>query len=505
MIYAFCSDGAFAGVGGGSLVSHDDIAKSKLGVLDDQMVNYFLNPTALVDPRSVNLSNNKRITIPTFGMKAAGRMLLQFDNTRKGDGNDYTHIRPSYLDTNDATAIDIIKGSTTSATALRESLFNIIEYCFLQHNSAGTVITLPDVDSLDSAMIGESATFSGYVAGSLKVSAGTTSSKIRLDDGNITTGYTVYPTADNATIPFYQFIQFDYRVESNLVVTFKVWLGMEAFLADYPLTTLMKVVYPCNPARLLDMDFTNIVSAITESSGYKDEQLQESIKTVDHSGLSTYISRYVNSSFATYYRMPFTILYKGCVPTSTAMRDFIREELLSLNLADEDEWKAVLPDLFVDGGFYLIPFYNNRIDLIDGFKIDRNIVSYSYFKTKLSSLFSDNQSFDIDWMMQHGSLLMAAGSGLYIYAFPDKGNSSDMLSLETIHPTYMNIDANNMLYWDKMSEPTQMFNQDLALAIPVALGNIENSDYTEEEIDGKRYLAFITNFIEYHLLREDSF
>ena len=501
MIYAFCSDGSFAGVGGGSLVSHNDLAQSKLGVLNDQMVNYFLNPTALIDPRSANLLNNKRMVCSPFGMKAAGRILLQFDNTRKGDGNDYTHIRPSYLDHNDANAIDAIKNSDK----MRESLFNIIEYCFLQHNTAGEVITLPDVDSLNGAMVGESASFSGYVAGSLKVSAGTTSSKIRLDDGNITTGYTVYPKEEGKMVPFYQYIQFDYTVSSTITVTFKIWLGMEAFLADYPLSTLMKVVYPCEPARLLDMDFTNIVSAITESSGYKDSQLQESIKAIDHSGLATYVSRYVNSSLATYYRMPFTVLYKGCAPTSTAMRDFIREELLSLNIADEDVWKEVLPDLFVDGEFYLIPFYNNRITLLDDFKIDKNIVSYNYFKSKLSLLFSDNQSFDIDWMIQHGSLLMAAGSGLYIYAFPAKGNSSDMLSLESIHPTYMNIDANNDTYWGQMSEETQMFNQDLAIVMSIGLGNRENDSYTEETIDGRQYLSFITDFIEYHFLRKDSF
>lgn len=498
MIYAFCSDGAFAGVGGGTLVSHDDIAQSKLGVLDDQMVNYFLNPTALIDPRSVNPSNSKRIVCSPFGLKADGRMLLQFDNTRQGDGNNYTHIRPSYLDTNDAAAIDAIKDSDI----MRTSLFNIIEYCFLQHSSAGTVVTLPDADALNSAMVNEIASFSGYVAGSLKVSAGTTSSKIRLSSGT-TTGYILYQ--DGAEVPFYQFIQFDYQAASDLVVTFKIWLGMEAFLADYPLTTLMKVVYPCEPVRLLDMDFTNIVSAITESSGYKDNQLQESIKVVDHSGLSTYVSKYVNSGLATSYRMPFTVLYKGCVPTSTAMRDYIREELLDLGLASENEWKEVLPDLFVDGGFYLIPFYNNRIDLVDGYKIDKNIVSYHYFKTKLTALFSENQSFDIDWIIQHGSLLMATGSGLYIYAFPDKGNSTDMMTLETIHPTYMNIDANNGLYWDLMSEPTQLFNQDLAKVISIALGNAENEAYTEEEIDGRAYLAFITDFIEYHLLRESSF
>ena len=501
MIYAFCSDGSFAGVGGGSLVSHNDLAQSKLGVLNDQMVNYFLNPTALIDPRSANLLNNKRMVCSPFGMKAAGRILLQFDNTRKGDGNDYTHIRPSYLDYNDANAIDAIKNSDK----MRESLFNIIEYCFLQHNTAGEVITLPDVDSLNGAMVGESASFSGYVAGSLKVSAGTTSSKIRLDDGSITTGYTVYPKEEGKTVPFYQYIQFDYTVSPTITVTFKIWLGMEAFLADYPLSTLMKVVYPCEPARLLDMDFTNIVSAITESSGYKDSQLQESIKSIDHSGLATYVSRYVNSSLATYYRMPFTVLYKGCAPTSTAMRDFIREELLGLNIADEDVWKEVLPDLFVDGEFYLIPFYNNRITLLDDFKIDKNIVSYNYFKSKLSLLFSDNQSFDIDWMIQHGSLLMAAGSGLYIYTFPAKGNSSDMLSLESIHPTYMNIDANNDTYWGQMSEETQMFNQDLAIVMSIALGNRENDSYTEETIDGRQYLSFITDFIEYHFLRKDSF
>lgn len=492
MIYAFCSDGSFAGVGGGTLVSHNQIEQSKLGVLNDQMVNYFLNPTALIDPRSVNPSNNQRMICSPFGMRADGRMMLQFDNTRVGDGNDYTNIRPAYLDTNDAVAIDEISNSDI----MRRALFNIVEYCFLQHTSAGTVVTLPDAETLNNSMVGEAGTFSGYVAGSLQLSAGTTSSKIRLDSSS-TTGYIVYETE----VPFYQWIQFDYRVSSTVSVTFKIWLGMDAFLTDYPLSVLMKVVYPCDPEKLLDMDFTNIVSAITESSGYKDTQLQESIKAIDHSGLATYVSRYVNSSLATYYRMPFTVLYKGCVPTSTAMRDYIREELLSLGLATEEVWKGVLPDLFVDGGFFLIPFYNNRVELVDNYVIDKNIVSYNYFRTKLAELFPNN---NVDQMVANGSLLMAAGSGLYIYAFPDSGNSASMRNLATIHPTYMNIDANNR-HWDMMDEKTQEFNEDLASAINIALGLSENTLFTEEVIAEKNFLAFITNFVEYHLLRKDSF
>lgn len=490
MIYAFCSDGSFAGVGGGSMLSYPDIGKSQLGVLNDQMINYFLNPTSLFDPRSVS-QNNKRLVCTPFGRQAFGRMALQFDNTRKGDGNDYTHVRPVYMDEADARGIDAISQSDVTRTYL----FNIIEYCFLQHTSTDT---LPSAEQLDGAMKSESDSFSGYVPGSIQVSAGTTNSDIRLSDTSLA-GYKMYGTA----VPFYQSIQFQFRVGTD-VLTFKIWLGMEAFLADYPLSVLVKVVWPCDPARLLDMDFANTVAAIVESSGFKDEQLQQAIKSEDHSGLATYVSRYVNSSLATYYRMPFTVLYKGCAPSSAAMRDYIREELLALGLATEEVWKGVLPDLFVDGGFYLIPFYINRVSLTDGYVIDKNIIGYNQMIQKMAQLFPNT---DIDWIRKNGSLLMAAGSGLYIYAFPLLDNPSDLLNLGSIHPTYQNIDANAGMYWDLMTEETQSFNMDLALAMKVALGlqSNDNNLFTEETLEQKKYLAFISNFIEFHLLKQESY
>lgn len=490
MIYAFCSDGSFAGVGGGSMLSYPDIGKSKLGVLNDQMINYFLNPTSLFDPRSVS-QNNKRLVCTPFGRQASGRMTLQFDNTRKGDGNDYTHVRPAYLDETDAEGIDLISKDET----IRTYLFNVIEYCFLQHTSTST---LPSAEQLDSAMKNELASFTGYVPGSIQVSAGTTNSDIRLSDTSLS-GYKMYGTE----VPFYQAIQFQFKV-GTATLTFKIWLGMEAFLTDYPLSVLVKVVWPCDPARLLDMDFANTVAAIVESSGYKDEQLQQAIKSEDHSGLATYVSRYVNSSLATYYRMPFTVLYKGCAPSSAAMREYIREELLALDLATEEVWKGVLPDLFVDGGFYLVPFYINRVTLTDGYVIDKNIIGYDQMIQKMTQLFPN---IDVDWIRNNGSLLMAAGSGLYIYAFPLLDNGDTLRNLGTIHPTYQNIDANSGTYWDLMTEETQSFNMDLALAMKVALGlqSNDNNLFTEETMEQKNYLAFISNFIEFHLLKQESY
>lgn len=490
MIYAFCSDGSFAGVGGGSMLSYPDIGKSQLGVFNDQMINYFLNPTSLFDPRSVSDKNTRLVCSP-FGKPAYGRMILQFDNTRKGDGNDYKHIRPNYLSEADARGIDNI----SKDDAIRTHLFNIIEYCFLQHTNNKTSVS---AEELDTVMKGQSASFSGYVAGSIKVSAGTVESDIRLTNTDLA-GYKMYGTP----VHFYESIQFQFTV-GNDTLTFKVWLGIQAFLAEYPLSTLVKVVWPCDPARLLDMDFANTIAAVVESSGFKDEQLQNAIKTEDHSGLATYVSRYVNSSLATYYRMPFTVLYKGCSPSSAAMRDYIREELLDLGLASEEVWKSVLPDLFVDGGFYLIPYYGNRVTLTDNYVIDKNIVSYDLLLQKVAQVVIDVGE---DWIRNNGSLLMAAGSGLYIYAFPLADNPSNVLNLGNIHPTYQNIDATNNMYWDTMPEKTREFNMELALAMKVALGKQSNDNnlFTKETLGGRNYISFISNFIEFHLLTQESY
>ena len=355
MIYAFCSDSSFEGLTGGAIVSHNDTNSSGLGVFTDELVNYFLTPSALVDNRNIG-SVNSRITFADLG-QANGIMKLQFDNTRTADSADYTHIRPAYLDDEvDVPAIDAI----ATSQELKTQIFNIIEYAFLSHGTNGVPLS---AEALDSAFKGEVSTFGNYVPGSLKVSTGTTESVI-----NTSTG------VSSTTYHFLNSIEFEFQAIRGVSVGFKIWLNQEAFLDEYPKTTLMKVVWPCEPTKLLDMNYTNTIETLVKTSSYKDEQLAPSIKDEDHSGLATYITRYVNNSVATYYHMPFTVLYKGNTPSSSAMREYIAAELLDLNIASETVWKQVLPDLFVVAGFYIVPMYNNRVEYGGMYTINKSII-----------------------------------------------------------------------------------------------------------------------------------
>ena len=482
MIYAFCSDSSFEGLDGGNIITHSDLSKAGLGVMTDQMVNYFFKPAVLVDPKTNG--NNTRIVFASFGNKANGKMLLQFDNARE-DIDIAEHVRPSYLSSDEAAGLDEIAGDSSKST----NLFNIIETCFLLRELDNT--TPATETRLDEKLTAESSAYAGYVGGSIKTSVGTTPSKIRLVTGVTENEY-----------HFYNSVSFSFKVSNSITLEFKIWLGQQAFLDEYPKTTLVKVVWPCDPAKLLDMDFANNVDTLVRSSQYKNEQLAAAIHNEDHSGLATYNSKYVNSSVPTYYNMPFTILYKGCIPSAANMREYVQAELLALNLASEVKWKAVLPDLFVDAGFYLIPMYQQRVSYLDGYKLDRSIIDYSSIAEKVSALYPEVNTSVI---LQRGMLLRAAGSDLYIFAFPMASNDAEHMSLLPLYPYYQAIDANNS-NWQTMGDKTQQFAVSLAYCIKVALGLTANNtnQFTEEVIDNHGYYSFVVNSIEYHLLKQEE-
>lgn len=495
MIHAFLSDDAFASLGISSKVSYTSLRQSGLGVIDDNLVNYFNVPTVLVDPRTATANINNRLQLASA--KGVGRLLLHFDEQYLVENVD--NLAPVIITETDNTTQQDTKNSILTR------LFNTIEYIYLGRNNTNPV---PE-STIDATLRADSGTYSGYISGSIKVSSTVTPAVFLT-----TSGY-------SNTIPFYDSFSFKFNLDisnPNSFVEFKIWLNSSKFKAEYPYSTIVKVVYPCEPLRMLhpterDAYGNNIdslvtyekIGAIIATSSYKDEQLEDAIKDYDHSGLAQYTTTYTNATLGRSYYMVFSILYRGITPSAASMRNAIRTALLAETqiggapLASESTWQTIFSDLFVNAGYYLIPMYYNRINYPAQVVIDRNIANYKKMYTILQEIFPDILAATILDKME---VLQAPGSGLYLITIPIEDNNINHDSLAQEHPTYQPIDAlgDNSTYFNTMTPATQAFNIALASCIKVALGLIPNLTFTTEEINGREFIVFVNNAIEYHMI-----
>ena len=151
-------------------------------------------------------------------------------------------------------------------------------------------------------------------------------------------------------------------------------------------------------------------------------------------------------------------------------------------------------------------FHRRQVINTDGVErtVDMNIINYSDIQDHIVRLFPNRTFEDIS---ENSSLLMAAGSGLYIFAFPAEGNDEDHKHLSAEHPTYINVDATSDK-WDNMTEITKEFNANLATIIKMAQGDSSigsEISYTSASLEGKEYFVFVVNSIEFHVMKIGSF
>ncbi len=519
MLYGFITDSAFVKINTGNLVPYTSLSAG-LGVMTDQMVNYFMIPTTMVDPRSSSMigSSNFRLQVSPFTSKLNGSIEIHFDEEKR-----YTLTTDSQFKVNvvyytrhevegvvSFQAASVTVGAAVPAKTYYEMVddlsqlvasttklnkfFNIVERIYLSQDET--------IEQLNAILVADTNAFAGYVDGSVNFSSVVTASPVKYLSGGDGNG--VYSPSPLPT--FKTWISFDYITpDTTEVITFKLWLDGSAFLADYEYSNIVKIVYPCDPARIITMDFDNRTAAIIASASYKAEQLAPFIKDEDHSGLETFTSRYTNNSVAGWYRLPFGILYKGRQPSFTQMRNAVRDDLLAKDIASIQVWKQVLPDLFADAAFYLVPIYSNRLQLPERY-IDQNIINYDAILTKVQTLYPN---VNITNIKTYGELLHASSAGLYIFAFPAIDNGEEFRSIKELHPTYQNIDAINNsgdADFESMDELTQDFNQTLSTCMSVALGTYHGTNpLTESSEDHKNYISFVSNYVEFHMLTQDSY
>lgn len=576
MIYAFVSDEAFANLDSteNSVNSYQNIAANRLGMLDDNLLNYFIKHEIMSDPVGAPLATNRRTRLTvnkTVNGIPRGRIALHFDFDKLDPSVDFIDpfkINPDYDDDN----------VRDTKIKRRAALFNIIETIYMSHtgtNLESIPSSLLEIESvLTSANSTNNSMYFGYVPGSLTLSPGTARATYRRSWTNINTGF--IEEAETSEMEFYQHFSFSFEISDGITTTiqqFKIWLdpGQDgtqtsgSFKTEYPFSTITQVVYPCKPEWIIDpTNYSSEMMAVIAAASYKDAKLDAEVTKNDHSGISLFVSRYVHATVPDSARMSFIVMYKGAAPTSRAMRVAVRKALLAEKdangnfIAEEKIWKSRLPDLFIDGGFYLLPCYFQRESYPGNTVIERNIVNYRKLYEKMRCIFPN---IDPQVVFEKMEVLQVPAHRLYVLALPLLDNPDNIQSILAHHPSYQAVDSVgesyqylitadkvylkdkayyvqerpedapiysytrldtsdhigeaiptdkivyerlvvHVGYWNTMNVYTKEFAQLLSFCYTACLDpkSVHVIKFTEESIDGREFYSFGCNFIEYHMI-----
>jgi len=431
-----------------TLVSEADINQS-VGYFDSSIKNFFSTPVCVIDNRP------NRLTI--FAQPLAEKMKLWFDAGQIQDEEPASNL----------------------TTAQWNFIFNIIEYVTYTVNVS--------VVDLETYIVAHPELFGTYNPNSLSISTNTTDVTCNLLDD----------TELSASVRRY--LGFEYT-SGAATVNIKVWIDNAIFATDYPLYVITKVVPPCNPSTFLNVTTASTISTIITAANYELPIMDTEITTNDHSGVYIYFTKFVNVNITSTFMVPFTIFYKGHQPSTISMRIAIREFLEAVEGIDPSVWPTIFPDLYTDTRVYIIPIWDNTHTLPTG-TIYPSITLNTSVVSTVDKVFPALQP---DFINEFACTLTCDSSSLTLVAIPDPDNTV-IESLRTIHPTYRDMDATNAAF-DTQTTVTRDFNIKLCNAVATLLGSTATTtSFVTLEEDGRMYLTFISNLIEYCVLYRTSF
>lgn len=422
-------------------------------VMDRQIGNYFHKNMKVLDPRADRLQLG--------GKTAQGQISFHYDGS-KHESDFFTGLSNDYV----------------------KSLFNVIEMIYTANGDSR--------ETIDYNLKTNTLTKDWYVPDTLALSRKIVSGTIyNLDDQT--------PTRSIDLVTYFDFhIKFTDRDEE----VFRIFLDRESFLADYPLSTINRVILPCDKIYILDpTKISGPVEMMIKSNGFTFGDLDKSIVAEDHSGLLTYFTKYLTKSPSATQLLPFGILYQGAKPSSLEIREAIRKELLKDGIANENVWETILPDLFVIAQFFIVPMWDNRSQRSYGF-IYPSIINAEKYKDVIAKIFPN---LDSSYIRTYQEMLTCGQSELFLTSIPDPLNKAKF-SLLAEHPSYQYHMSQDGAVFTNMDPYTQDFNRRLNRAMSIACGeSVALSDIIDNVIDELTWHSFTSNKIEYNILSRASY
>ena len=422
-------------------------------VYDRTIGNYFANNTEISDPRENRL--------PFSGQKNIGKISLFYDIS-KDDDPIFARLDNEQLSV----------------------LFTIIEFIAL---SSGK--TIEDIDTDLSENV---STSQYYISGSAKISI---APKVEA---------TIYKINDESQtvrqiiqLPVY--IQFSTNFFGEDKEEFRIYFSRYYFLKNYPLSTINKVVEPCDHSYLLNPDkATSIVDMLVKSNEFTLNSLGKDVADEDHSGLYVYKTKFIVNGGVQY--LPFGILYQGAQPSVLEIRKAIRDQLLSYGSADKEVWEKILPDLFVVATWYIIPFWGNSTLKSTGIMYP-SIGNLNKFCELVPKVFPE---LDITFIKDCEEFLTCGYNELFFVSIPDPLNEK-LFSIREMYPTYQYHLAQDGTGYNNMDENAKAFNNVFNNCVAVAVGETTSEQVSTSTIDDKLWFTFTSGEVEFNLLSKESY
>jgi hypothetical protein len=240
------------------------------------------------------------------------------------------------------------------------------------------------------------------------------------------------------------------------------------------------------------------MTAAINSSTLSATMLSTKIQASGYTDYVSYPTKYIQAN-GTMIFVPFNVLYKGHAPSTLEMRQAIREYILATGLATEDEWKVVLPDLFVAAQFFMIPIWDNTTQRPTRVLFP-SVVTLAKVKSVVDKILYDVLETTRDTKVE---ILDIAYNEVQVAICPDHLNVTDTTIREE-HPTYQRYSPSDPSY-NYQEEHTKFFTNYLNRAVAVAAGETTDTIFVTNDFDGRVYISFVVSEIEYHVMTRASY
>lgn len=468
------------------------------GVATQNVIEYFNQITVLKDSRGSRFTN-----YIGGGATMYGKLGFIIDNTPPNNEGSTTTEEDS-----GAIPGDVINPAIIEPEEL-DKIFNILEDCLYTRstNSGDTVVTFLNT------RFASSTTYRGYVNGSIKISSNSAGEEEFISNITARTSENVTITARNLKLP--QWVEFGFNSTAYGEIKFKLWLGRDHFMSNYPLVTITDVVLPCEAAYLAEPSRLGTTAGSTaqgtplktmvDSSAFINNVYKSNFSAKESSGVYSFSTSYFPESFDN-VSIPFAVVYKGAQPSMELVKKAVRNKLLSTGI-DEATWIVAFPDLFTSAKFYLIPYWGNTFTSA-GTKIESGICKWSEAYRKFKSVFPYYSQVELDARLE---VMLNDATNLLIAVIPDSGNDANK-TMKLIHPTYVPVDAyNDGVLWAYQDDATKAVNEQLTYAIADANRGTINSAHTnlsyanvncgtEENAITRKFIFFSMYNCEYYIL-----
>lgn len=446
-LYGFLADDALRKV---SRLDLDGTVDQGYGILDGEPASYLVNRGTLNDTRSVR-------SMILESEAPVGQIRVLFDQDR---------FDPEHL--------------SKMTDVEQQRLFNIIERVYLQQEYT---------DSMLERQLTSDNNYRGYVPGSLMHG----SSNGKADVTNV--------SAVTKTVTFWDWYGFEFQSgEAHFVL--HLWLSRAAFTRDYPYTTITRVIAPYEPDVLVDpgkLLETTTLAMLTGGSSFIFDQTNLEMVARNQNGVYVYNTKFAITS-TQQIQLPFALAYCGPrTPSNLEAREAIKDYLQSETGVSDEVLDDLLPDLFVNSRFYIIPLWDLYTETADR-EIYNSIHKVADLTDRAEAIFSEDE---YDFRNKYLEVLLNAQNKMWCISLPDSLNSDHFSILEQ-HPTYQDY-SSQVPGWKYMTAVTQEFAGKLNRCLAVLNGESTSAEFAQESDSHMTYLTFTTGESEYFVATKESY